>query len=388
MRVYKKQNVYEAALDRIRYLFDEFDEVVVSMSGGKDSTVVFELARIVAKERGLEKLNVLWLDQELEFEATADYMRDVMYEPDVNPIWLQIPFNLVNATSAKEDNYFTTAWGIGDEWVREKDPIAIHENTYGSDRFYDMFPAVIRQMFPDKSACFLTGVRGEESPSRFVGLTQSAKYKFITWGKISNSKEAKYTFHPLYDWTYKDVWKAIFDGNWNYNKHYDAMYQYGVPVHKMRVSNYHHEAAVHAIFYLQEIEPETYQKATQRLSGIDAAGKAGKKDYFIDNLPFMFKDWQEYRDYLLENITEDPTLRERFRSKFKQMDDLYGEELGLDSVSRVCIQSIITNDWDMVKLNNWERAPQIYNIRRKIQGKSWYDPKNKGKKPAKKSEKP
>jgi len=145
----------------------------------------------------------------------------------------------------------------------------------------------------------------------------------------------------------------------------------------MRVSNYHHEAAVHAIFYLQEIEPETYAKATQRMSGIDTAGKAGKKDFFISKLPFMFKNWQEYRDYLLENITEDVDLRKAFKARFKQMDEMYGSEVSLDALSQVQVQSIVTNDMDMVKLDNWERAPQNYNIRRKIQGKSWYDPKAK-----------
>jgi predicted phosphoadenosine phosphosulfate sulfurtransferase len=44
MKILKKQvvedvNVYDAALERFRYLFDNFDKVVVSFSGGKDSTV-------------------------------------------------------------------------------------------------------------------------------------------------------------------------------------------------------------------------------------------------------------------------------------------------------------------------------------------------------------
>jgi predicted phosphoadenosine phosphosulfate sulfurtransferase len=380
MRIYKNKNVYETALDRIRFLYDDFGRnVVVSMSGGKDSTTVLELALIVAREKNLLPVNVVWLDQELEFQATADYVKSVMYRPEVKPYWFQTPFNLVNATSAKNDNYFTMAWGDGVEWVREKDPIAIKEKVVKTERFYDMFPALLEWIYPNDKACYLTGLRTEESPNRFIGLTQKAKYKFITWSKISNSKLGQYVFHPIYDWSYKDVWKAIHDHNWEYNTHYNSMYQYGVPVHKMRVSNYHHEASVHAIFYLQEIEPETYAKATQRMSGIDTAGKAGKKDYFISTLPYMFKDWKDYRDYLLENITEDVKLREAFKARFKQMDEMYAGEISEKVLAKVQIQSIVTNDMDMVKLNSWESAPQNYNIRRKIQGKSWFEPTKKRK---------
>lgn len=377
MKIFKKQNVHEAALERIRYLFDEFENVVVSMSGGKDSTVVFELALQVAKEKNRLPLPVAWLDQELEFQATADYMKDVMYREDVKPLWYQIPFNLVNATT-NDENYFTMAWGEGVEWVREKDPLSI-KDPVGSDRFYEMFPAILNSLYPKQKACYLTGVRGEENPARAVGATNAATYKWVTWGKVSNKKNEQYTFHPIYDWSYRDVWKAIHDYDWQYNTHYDAMYRYGVPVSKMRVSNYHHEAALQAIFYLQEIEPETYEKATQRLSGIDAAGKAGKADYFVKELPFMFMSWTEYRNYLVDNLIQEDKLKLKFSTRFKKMDDIYLGEVSEEQMCKVQINSILAHDEDMVKLDNWERAPQNYNIRRKVQGKSWFDPKLKRK---------
>jgi len=50
---------------------------------------------------------------------------------------------------------------------------------------------------------------------------------------------------------------------------------------------------------------------------------------------------------------------------------------------RVQISSILTSDEDMVKIENWERAPEQYNIRRKIKGQTFFEGKMKKPKPSK-----
>ena len=90
MKIYKKNNVYEEALNRIRFLYDEFDEVVVGYSGGKDSTVTLRLAVEVAREKGKLPVKALFIDQEAEWGAVIEHMREVQADPDVELLWYQI----------------------------------------------------------------------------------------------------------------------------------------------------------------------------------------------------------------------------------------------------------------------------------------------------------
>ena len=372
MKIYKKENVYEAALDRIRWLFDEFPNVICGVSGGKDSTVVFNLTLQVAREKNRLPLKCLFIDQEAEWEATIEQIRLIMEHEDVEPLWFQMPIKLFNATSTTEHWLYCWDPDKKDIWIRPQEEYSYKENRYGTDRFSKLFPAIIEKEFPETSTCYVAGVRTEESPTRFVALTNAITYKWATWGNKLNGKLNHYTFYPIYDWSYADVWKAIHDNKWDYNSIYDSQYNYGMSVNNMRVSNVHHETSVHSLFYMQEVEPETYVRLTQRIGGIDMAGKMGTEDYFIHELPFMFKDWAEYRDFLLDKLIDNPDWHASFKKEFIRQEELYGETEVGQEMRRNQINSLLTNDWEHIKLSNWERRPQIYNIKRQQQGKtSW-----------------
>lgn len=367
MKIYKKENVLEAALKRIRWLFEEFPNVVVNVSGGKDSTVVFHLSLQVAREQDRLPLKVSFIDQEAEWRATIDQIAYHMYHPDVEPYWYQMPIKLFNATSAKE--HWLYCWDPAEEhrWMREKDPVSIRENRYGTDRFHELFKKLIDVEYPDTPTASIAGVRGEESPSRNFGLTAYATYKWATWGSADNKKLAHYSFYPIYDWSYTDVWKAIHDNGWPYNRIYDVQYAYGHPVRDMRVSNVHHETAVMHLFYMQEAEPETYERLAARVDGIDMAGKLGSAGFVPKQLPFMFADWREYRDHLLEKLIDREEWRVRFRKTFDRQERDYYHVLG-DKLFKVHVNSILANDWEGVKLKNFDDSPGQTLIRRHNRG--------------------
>ena len=50
-KIFLSKNVWEAGMERIERIFDEFPEVVVHVSGGKDSTVLLHMALEVAAAR-------------------------------------------------------------------------------------------------------------------------------------------------------------------------------------------------------------------------------------------------------------------------------------------------------------------------------------------------
>lgn len=125
MIFYSDKNVYEAALERFRYIFREFygkRKIVVTMSGGKDSTVVLNLAHEVMKEMGIEKIPVLFLDQEAETPMTIEYIRYIMHLPWVEPYWIQSYFQEWNASKGEWFN----VWGPGENgFVRRSQTLTV-----------------------------------------------------------------------------------------------------------------------------------------------------------------------------------------------------------------------------------------------------------------------
>ena len=62
-KVYLQKNVLEAAFERLEIIFNNFDNVYFSVSAGKDSSVMVQLANIVAKRLN-KKFDVLFVDLE------------------------------------------------------------------------------------------------------------------------------------------------------------------------------------------------------------------------------------------------------------------------------------------------------------------------------------
>ena len=266
VKYHSGKNVRQAAADRFDYLYDEFETVVVSVSGGKDSTVLLNMALESAERKNRLPIDVMFLDQEAEWMSVIHYMRHIKEDPRIKMYWLQVPMRISNAASIDED--WLQCWNPDqeDRWMRPKEPDSIHENYLGSHSFYELFKLFLIDIRGSGSGCSVNGIRCEESPGRRLGMTTQATYKWITWGfegwvhEPTEWKKAL-AFAPLYDWTFTDVWKSIHDGNWEYADVYNLYYQHGVPIPNMRVSSFCHETAIRSLDLLHELEPENVVEA-------------------------------------------------------------------------------------------------------------------------------
>lgn len=356
-------NVYEAALGRIRWLFDEFDgNVHVSISGGKDSTVVMELAAQVARERG-QVLQVYFLDQEAEWQATHDYIRKLKdTRDDIELTWYQVPMRMFNATAYEDE------WAImwpseppEQGYLRPPEPDSTRQ--LDPPQTHDRFKDVLKEIMIRRGGAHLSGMRMEESPNRRISAIRGTVYKWVTWGakkkvtkrQIAQGLKPAVLLNPIYDWSYRDVWHYIADHSLDYCTLYDDMFRYGVPIYQMRVSSLLHTVSVTSLRMVQELEPQTWVDMTRRYPGVNAYGHVGKaiEDEYQKHLPPMFPSWHDYLEHLVGNLIKEPEAQEVFSNLHRQGRERlpWVEE---DKLDRQLVRQVFRNDhWTDTAFAKW-----------------------------------
>lgn len=368
MKIYSKTNVLTEAENRINRLFDEFENVVVGFSGGKDSTVCLNLTLDIAEKRGRLPLKVVWVDQEAEWQGTADYCESVFADKRIEPMWFQIPMKWYNNVSSSEK--YIHIWEEGKKHIRERSSISIKDNVYLDFGFHELFERIFKVHFPNQKSCYISGVRTEESPKRLMSLTSGLTYKDITWGKILNRKLEHYTFYPIYDWSYSDVWKYIFDNNIEYNRIYDELFRQGVGVTNMRISNLHHETAIQNLLLIQEIEPDTWNKVAERIDGVNAIKHLKDESFRCpDSLPHMFKSWKEYAFFLRDKLADDEDFVNKMNKIIKKNEKYMITNLVYVDFYKQIIKTILSQDFDFTKISNWLTSQYFNTVKKYVDGK-------------------
>jgi predicted phosphoadenosine phosphosulfate sulfurtransferase len=346
-QVYTNNTVLEAARERISYIFDEFENIIVSISGGKDSTTLAHLTLTEAHKRG-RKVGLFFLDEEVVYDSTIkqiEYLMD-LYPENTIKLWLQLEFHLTNATSLTESQLICWEAGKHQIWMRPKKPYTIQhkpwsiekETVRDKNKGFGFYDAIENFENSRQNTAFLVGLRATESPNRWRAVSKNPGYKNIYWcTKMTNGNVS---FYPLYDWNFHDVWKYIYDNKLRYSKIYDYMWKKGMGLQEIRVSSLIHEKSFRALVELPEFEPKTYDRLLKRIKGISVGNLYGKDRALmrVQKLPKNFKSWIEYRDFLLETYP-DETKKEIFIKRF-------GKHLNNSYVARQQCRQLVLNDYE------------------------------------------
>lgn len=358
----RNKNVYEAAVERMEYIFDNYKNIVVSFSGGKDSAISAYIAHEVAIKRG-RKFYLFYLDQEIEYSSTIDFVDKMMKLPNVIPLWFQIPCLLTNTSSMSQNEIDPWNPDKKDVWIRGQKvkattkitwDVSDVKYTFPEKKMYGFYGLVecMERIFKGEKTAQIIGLRADESLDRYRAVTKNPGVDGINW---STKGKNHIKFYPIYDWNFRDVWVYLSKNNLPYNKMYDYFWLKGYSPNKMRLSNLLHEKAYECIADLQEFEPKLFDKMIDRCKGVSTAQEyAGRGGgiYKAVKLPKNFKTWYEYRDYLLDTLPNQEHA-EIFRKRFsKQYQNDYVIK---QQVNRILIYDI----HNFKKINNYEEDPSV-----------------------------
>ena len=278
MKKYQDKNVYEAAKERIKFVFENFEKVYVSFSGGKDSSVVLNLALDYMREhREKRKLGILFLDLEGQYSATINFIREILLDNAeyLDVYWVCLPLNLRNSVSVFQP--FWTCWDIDnrDKWVREYPdfPGVITEknNPFPFFRkqmeFEEFVPEFGKWYSNGKKTACLVGIRSDESLNRYRTIKNRIKGKMCGKNWTTKISGEFYNVYPIYDWNVRDVWIGNAKLGWKYNPLYDQFYKAGVPLASQRICQPYGDDQRIGLNLYRVIEPATWAKVVNRVSG-------------------------------------------------------------------------------------------------------------------------
>ena len=185
MKRWLGMDVFTAARSRLAEVFDAFERVFVSFSGGKDSGVVVQLALDIAREKGRLPLDVLHIDLEAWYAHTDAFVTRIMTRPDVRPHWICLPIHLRNSVSQIQPHWLCWDPDARDLWVRKlpTHPGVIADETYFSwfrrgMEFEEFVPLFAEHFAEGRSCASVVAIRCDESLNRFRTIASTTKRRW------------------------------------------------------------------------------------------------------------------------------------------------------------------------------------------------------------------
>ncbi len=329
MKRYLQKNVYESALERIKFVFDNFEKIYVSFSGGKDSSVLLNMVLDHMRARRItKKVGVLFIDLEGQYNTTIRYIGEMLSENAslIDPYWVCLPLNLRNALSVF--NPFWTCWDTSqrDKWVRDYPHfpginIITEENNpfpffrWGME-FEEFVPEFGKWYSRGKKTACLVGIRSDESLNRYRTIKNFTKETINGKNWSTKIYRSLYNVYPIYDWNVRDVWIANGKFGWRYNRLYDLFYKAGVPLASQRICQPYGDDQRKGLNLYRIIEPGTWAKVVNRVSGANFGNiYCGNRILGYRNVKLPpGHTWKSYCKMLLNTLPKEEARH--YKSKF------------------------------------------------------------------------
>lgn len=333
-KIYNDTDVLEESIERLRYTFDNFERVYLSLSGGKDSTVMMHLAGQVAREKD-KKFGVMIVDLEGQYKLTIDNLNSLIreYEDCIELFWVCLPIHLRNAVSVYRP--FWKCWDSDKKemWIRELPDNAINDPQFfpffqDGMEFEEFVPLFGEWYSQGKTTACLVGIRTQESLNRWRTIASTSKVQFNEKQWTTQVTDSVYNVYPIYDWTTEDIW--TYHGknpSKTMNKLYDYMYKAGVPLKDQRICQPYGDDQRRGLWLFHLIEPETWSKVVARVNGANGGALYIQEWGNINGYRKITKPdghtWKSFCDLLIESMP--PQTSEHYKNKVWKFIDWWAD---------------------------------------------------------------
>lgn len=333
-KLYNNKSVLQASKERISQVFDNFEKIYISFSGGKDSSVMTHLVLAEAIKRNV-KVGLLIIDLEAQYNDTIKHMEEMVetYKDNIELHWFCGELLLRNAVSNYEPRWIAWDETKKDIWVRPKPKYASDLSQYDfyvPKMEFEELMVIFGEWYSQgkKTAAFI-GIRADESLHRYRAIvSRKDGLMFNNWKWTTKVSSNLFNVYPIYDWRTEDVW--VFHGKNRHlihNKVYDKMMMAGVKISQQRLCQPYGDDQRRGLWLYHILEPETWYKLIARVNGVNSGALYVQENGNISGYNKIHKPenhtWESFCNLLLSTMPGKTQrhYKERFKKFIKGWQD-------------------------------------------------------------------
>jgi predicted phosphoadenosine phosphosulfate sulfurtransferase len=324
-KIYNNKTVLEASKERISSIFDHFDKIYISFSGGKDSSVMTHLVLDEAKKRN-KKVGFLIIDLEAQYNDTINHINHMIeiYAEYIDLHWICAELLLRNAVSNYQPRWICWDETKKDVWVRDKPKLASDLSQYDfyiPKMEFEEFMVLFGEWYSkgQNTAAFI-GIRADESLHRYRAITSRKDgLMFNNWKWTTKVANKLYNIYPIYDWRTEDIW--VFHGKFKelpHNKVYDKMTMAGVKLSQQRLCQPYGDDQRRGLWLYHILEPSTWYSLVNRVNGVNSGALYIQENGNMTGYNKIHKPeghtWQSFCNLLLSTMPK--KTQEHYRERF------------------------------------------------------------------------